>query len=173
MVFGRVGRRGIKARAYPRLHTKECEDVRGRACAFDPLGLGSAREIEVCVLESADRFELRRLPGPLEKVGVRSRHSITDRWTERRIFLPNHHNPLRIAERERAEQNGVDHAENRRVRANPQSQDRDNGERESWRFAQHAKTESEVRQEIFHGFRLNNANLENRACLAMRGQSLL
>src|SRR5881394_711954 len=98
MALGRVCRRGIKARAYPRSHTKECEDIRGRACAFDPFGLGSAGEIEVRILKSADRFELRRPPGPFEKVRVRGRHSITDRWTERRIFLPNHHNPFRIAQ---------------------------------------------------------------------------
>src|ERR1044071_7582307 len=170
MALARVCRRGIKARAYPRPHPKECEDVRGGACAFDPFGLGPAREIEVCVLESADCFELSRLPDPLEKVGVRGRHSVTDWRTERRIFLPNHHNLLRIAEREGSKQDSVDHTKDRCVGANSQSQDRNNGEGESRRFAQHAKTESEVRQEISHRPRLTSWVKESRA---VRSQCLL
>ena len=80
MALGRVGRGGIKTRSKARPHTEECENVRGRARAFDAFRLGTAREIEVRIFESADRFELRRLPAPLEEVRISDWHAISDRW---------------------------------------------------------------------------------------------
>jgi hypothetical protein len=43
--------------------------------------------LEVRVLESADRFELRRVARPFQEIDVRSRHAITDERAERRIFF--------------------------------------------------------------------------------------
>jgi hypothetical protein len=73
------------------------------------------------------------------------------------MFFPDHHHAFRVSQRQRSDQNGVDHAEDGRVRTNPQSEDRDNSERKTWRLSQQAQTEAQVRQEIAHGVNLGNA----------------
>jgi len=52
-------------------------------------------------------------------------HAFGDQAVECRIGFPHHHQPLRIAERQGAEQHGVQHRENRGVRADPQRQGND------------------------------------------------
>lgn len=157
-----IGRGRIKTRSDSRPHAEKRKDIRGSTRAFDPFRLRSARKIEVRVLESADRFELCRLPDPLEEIRVGDWHSVSDGRAERRILFPNHDDAVWISERKRPEQDGIDHTEDGRIRANSQGEDGDNGERESRRSAQHAQTESEVRQENSHRLRVDSARLKNR-----------
>lgn len=93
----RIGRGRVEACPERRLHSEEREDVRRSARAFDPLRLRPAGQVEVRVFKSGHRFELRGLPAPLQEIRVSRRQPLPNRSAQRRIFFPQHHNPLRIA----------------------------------------------------------------------------
>ncbi len=76
---------------------------------------------------------------------------------ERRPLAPNHHRATWIGPRQRAEQHGIDHAEDRGVRADPQSQRdyRHRGEARMTREQSGAKTQIVSESVEWHGARLD------------------
>src|SRR5580704_11216775 len=60
------------------------------------------------------------------------------------------HQLLRVAIRERTQQQGVGDGEDRGVRADPQGQRDDCGERKDGSLAEHARTETEIPKESLH-----------------------
>src|SRR5262245_47879297 len=66
-----------------------------------------------------------------------------------RVFPPNQHQAIRLGVGQRAEQHAVNHAENRRVGADTQSQRDDGSQCEAWFLRQHSKAIAEVLPEIF------------------------
>src|SRR5438270_652308 len=157
---GDAGFRGIvcgriEARAERWLHAEQREDVRGSARPVDPFRFRTVRQVEVRVFKSSDRLELRRQPLPLEKIRVSRGHSLANGTAERRIFFPDHHDPFRIAQRKGTKQDGVNDAEDGRVRADAEGEDCDRRERKPRRLSQHAKTKPEVGQEIPHRVQLD------------------
>ena len=67
---------------------------------------------------------------PLEKGQIRSGQSFADRAAHGRIVFPKRGEALRIAQRQRTNQDGVNDAEDGRVRPNAEDQDRDGDEGE-------------------------------------------
>ena len=109
-----------QAPAEDRLHTQDPEQLGSGELHRDLLRVAVAGEIEPLVGERRDALERRAplAPGPeVEDRRVVLAHAF-------RADLPQHDDPLRLGEGQRAQQELVDHREDGRVRADPQRERR-------------------------------------------------
>ena len=107
-------------------HAERREQVRRDACRGHALRVAVAGEVHLPLTPGGDLAE--RLSPPPVVDDLAGRHP---GLVERRPLAPDHHRPVGLAPRQRPQEDGVDDAEDGRVRADAegQRQDRDGGER--------------------------------------------
>ena len=137
---------GVLARAEPasehRHGPESLEDVRGDLPGADPFGIAVAGEVG---LPGAPRGDVAQQPRALAVVAhLGRRHPCL---VQPGPAAPHHHAPVRLAVRQRREQHGAEHAEDRAGRAHTQRQGDDGHRGKAGLAAKSAKAETEVLQE--------------------------
>ena len=124
-----------------RRDTQQCEEIRGDLVTLHSLGHTLAGQIRVPPVKSREVLECLALFRPIEKVRGR-------RFDVRRILLGNGfiHNghAIEIRKRKRPEQQGIDVAEHRCVRADAQRKREHRKGGETWALAHHAQAVKNV-----------------------------
>jgi hypothetical protein len=87
------------------------EEARGPGPRRDPFGTPVDREVDLAPVPRVQVFKHCGAPPPVDEVGLR--HALAAALEAR----PHHHEPLRVAIRQRREPGRVDHAEHRGRRA--------------------------------------------------------
>ncbi len=135
-----------------RLLAERREDARGDLAPVDTLRLarGAARALSAAQDEVRPVVAHQRLE---DAVLVPHVLEVRDGEAHLRHLLGplgQEHQPLRLRVGQRPQQDGVDHAEDRGVGADPERERRDRDEREARRLPERARGEANVPPELFH-----------------------
>ena len=124
-----------------RLQSEDLEKVRRHQASADLFGGASLEAAQVKRFSTRDRdvFEDGIVALPIEIVRKRNRNL---RLVG--VGLGDDHDPIPVRIRQRPEQDAIDHAEDRRVRADAEREREDRDEREARRFPELAEREAEV-----------------------------
>src|SRR5262245_16058756 len=110
-----------KRAALNRLDAQSLEEICRHRTADNALRLAGASQVERVEHNRRQLFKASALGPVIEEIWRRCRSAIAPAE-----FAPTPNQPLGLRKRQRAQKNGVDQAENRRVRADPQAE-RENG----------------------------------------------
>src|SRR5262249_49613962 len=105
-----------------RLYPEQRKELRGYPCGRKTLRLAVIRHVDVETADERDPIERPRRPSPFLKME-------TIHWygADARRPLVNHHESARVGIRQRAKNDGIDDAEDRRRRPDPHRQCQDGG----------------------------------------------
>src|SRR5439155_18573448 len=103
---------GGKDASEHRLRSEQGKQVRRRLNTTNSLGITLLGKIREPGAECSDLFERVRLAAPVEKVGRRGRQFVKSK-IEGRSVRPQHHYAVRLAIRQRVQQDRIHDAENR------------------------------------------------------------
>ena len=142
-LFGR-GERATERR----LHPERVEEIGGDTKAGDALGFLAGREVHLPPVERSQLIEDIGLFLPVGEVGWRHRLLLVE--GELRPSLRNEHEPVDVGDRERPEDQRVDHLEDRRVGAEPERQRQDDERGEPGPLQQQADGVVRVGDETMH-----------------------
>ena len=130
-----------------RLDAEERQEAMGRAQRVEALGLGESGDGDGAAVPDRDVGQRPRLLPVRDVVGNR-RVEVVDVDAGRR--LPEAHQTVGIAERQRLQEHGVDDAEDGHIRADPQGQGEHGRQREHRRTGQPAGGVAHVAHQVVH-----------------------
>ena len=128
-----------------RMHDREKPIAHLRA--GHALGFAIARKDRPEIGIGGDFFEHMIPRAIIRDIGCRH---LSARTAAGFVFAPNENNRLRLVIRQRFQQDGIDHTEDRRVRADPEREGNDGDRGEARTFQKHSGAEPNVLEECVH-----------------------
>ncbi|HKX28354.1 MAG TPA: hypothetical protein VJ302_11700 [Blastocatellia bacterium] len=125
-------------------HSEHVEIVGRDPHAMQFLGRGDPREIQFNTVPRRHLLEDAVPISPIDKIGGRHLADSTSRRP-----LPDHHQSIRLAIRQRLQDGGIDDAEDRGSRANPERESQDGNQREPRCLHQPARAVAQVLPHLF------------------------
>jgi len=145
------------------------EVIRRHARRGDGLGVPRPRQVQAGILGAGHPVEDVVLLLPVEKIGDGHGKRLLTRKRVRRRHVPDEDESVGIAEGQRLQQDPVDDAEDRRVRADPERQNDDGGERERGALGEQSQPMPKVSNQAAHGARSSRGPNGKSAATAVTG----
>jgi hypothetical protein len=143
--FGKV-LAGGECTAERRAHSKHGEGVRGHARCGDAFRLPVASQVDLPLPPGRDFLQRPRATPVVHDLA-----RCHPRLVERGPFAPDHDRASGLGPWQRAQQHGVDHAENRRVRADAECERDDRHGRETGVAREQPRTKAQILEEGLEG----------------------
>ena len=128
-----------------RLNAKQIEEIGRNTAPIETFGFTVPSEIKTALRHRGHPREDAVLALPIEKISRRRR---VLREPEMGLLVPHHHELVRVLERQRAQQDGIDHAEDRGVRSDPERERGDRHNREAGVLGQRPQTVADILQKL-------------------------
>src|ERR1043165_4808732 len=127
--------------------TKNRKDISTDELAADPLRVTAAGEIDVLWPVRADSFKRRGLSAKVKEVCGRN---LIAHDADFQRLLPNRDQPVRIFERQRSQQHGIDRAEDCSIYTNPERQSQKRNRRRPRPLQQAPESVANIRENRFN-----------------------
>ena len=145
LVVARLVLTGQEGASEGRHHAQDSEEGRAHLGAFEADGSPAAGQGDAAAVEGGQRLERLRRRLHVQEVLRRVDAGVTSLPD-----LRHHHQPIRLLEGQRPEQDGVHHAEYRAVGADAEGEGRDGDEREAGRLPEPTERIDEVLPQGVH-----------------------